>query len=157
MRCQNCTRAFQAVMIPSPPKAVEGTDNYCCFGFFHLGFSGNVDEPKNDVVEISDESGDSSGEKEKGNAVNLDTEKTKEEEVEKGGDRTGEKMQTGDEDGELGVTGNRGVVDVEMAKPEEEKVKTGEDGFLTPDVTKRATKKKKSVAKNTRKLMGTGN
>ncbi|XP_034691440.1 uncharacterized protein LOC117918708 isoform X1 [Vitis riparia] len=169
LRCQNCTRAFQAVMIPSPPKAVEGTNHYCCFGFFPLGFSGNVDEPKNDFVDISDKSEDSSGElgrKKKGNTINLDSEKPKEEEVEKGGDRTVENIKTGDVDGEFGVTGKRRVMNVERAKPEEEearkgsdgigeKVKTSEDGFLSPNVTKRPMKRK-SVAKNTKKLMGTG-
>ncbi|XP_034691441.1 uncharacterized protein LOC117918708 isoform X2 [Vitis riparia] len=133
------------------------------------GFSGNVDEPKNDFVDISDKSEDSSGElgrKKKGNTINLDSEKPKEEEVEKGGDRTVENIKTGDVDGEFGVTGKRRVMNVERAKPEEEearkgsdgigeKVKTSEDGFLSPNVTKRPMKRK-SVAKNTKKLMGTG-
>ncbi|KAK6156723.1 hypothetical protein DH2020_010971 [Rehmannia glutinosa] len=40
LRCQNCTRAFQAVVIPSPPPTVDGQEVYfCCWGFMPLGFS----------------------------------------------------------------------------------------------------------------------
>ncbi|KAL0454354.1 UNVERIFIED_CONTAM: Chaperone protein DnaJ [Sesamum latifolium] len=40
LRCQNCKRAFQAVVIPSPPPIVDGQDGYfCCWGFLPLGFS----------------------------------------------------------------------------------------------------------------------
>ncbi|KAK6136244.1 hypothetical protein DH2020_030007 [Rehmannia glutinosa] len=40
LRCQNCTRAFQAVVIPSPPPTVDGQEAYfCCWGFMPLGFS----------------------------------------------------------------------------------------------------------------------
>lgn len=144
-------------MIPSPPKPVEGTGHYYCFGVFPLGFSGIADECNNDFVDISDDTGESSGEKKKEHAVNLDAEKPKEEEMEKGDDRAGENIQTGDEDGEIGVKEKGGLMNVEMAKPEGDKVKTSEDddGFLTPDVNK-ISMKKKSVAKNTKKLMGTG-
>ncbi|KAJ7946779.1 Chaperone dnaJ-domain containing protein [Quillaja saponaria] len=41
LRCQNCHRAFHAVMIPSPP--ITGKDsNFCCWGFFPIGISGNA-------------------------------------------------------------------------------------------------------------------
>ncbi|KAI3448234.1 hypothetical protein Pfo_004899 [Paulownia fortunei] len=40
LRCQNCKRAFQAVVIPSPPPIVDGQEGYfCCWGFLPLGFS----------------------------------------------------------------------------------------------------------------------
>ncbi|KAK8622325.1 hypothetical protein V6N13_117247 [Hibiscus sabdariffa] len=42
LRCQTkeCRRAFHAVAIPSPP--LDGKDtNFCCWGFYPLGFSGN--------------------------------------------------------------------------------------------------------------------
>lgn len=40
LRCQNCKKAFQAVVIPSPPPMVDGQDGYfCCWGFLPLGFS----------------------------------------------------------------------------------------------------------------------
>ncbi|KAK9266165.1 hypothetical protein L1049_000012 [Liquidambar formosana] len=43
LRCQNCQRAFQAVMIPSPPVVDSDKDAYfCCWGFFPLGYSGNA-------------------------------------------------------------------------------------------------------------------
>ncbi|XVF36598.1 hypothetical protein REPUB_Repub19eG0070900 [Reevesia pubescens] len=43
LRCQNCERAFQAVLVPTLPPLVPGKDAYyCCWGFFPLGFvSGN--------------------------------------------------------------------------------------------------------------------
>ncbi|KAH6773224.1 hypothetical protein C2S52_003916 [Perilla frutescens var. hirtella] len=40
LKCQNCKKAFQAVVIPSPPPIVEGQDSYfCCWGFLPFGFS----------------------------------------------------------------------------------------------------------------------
>ncbi|PIN17676.1 hypothetical protein CDL12_09656 [Handroanthus impetiginosus] len=40
LRCQNCKKAFQAVVIPSPPPIVDGQEGYfCCWGFLPLGFS----------------------------------------------------------------------------------------------------------------------
>ncbi|KAL7082530.1 hypothetical protein ACP275_14G104300 [Erythranthe tilingii] len=40
LRCQNCKRAFQGVVIPSPPPVVDGKDGYfCCWGFMPMGFS----------------------------------------------------------------------------------------------------------------------
>ncbi|KAA8536410.1 hypothetical protein F0562_028888 [Nyssa sinensis] len=40
LRCQNCQRAFQAIVIPSPPSIFEGNEAYyCCWGFFPLGVS----------------------------------------------------------------------------------------------------------------------
>ncbi|OAY58045.1 uncharacterized protein LOC110610094 [Manihot esculenta] len=40
LRCQNCQRAFHAVLIPSLPPLVPGRDAYyCCWGFFPLGFT----------------------------------------------------------------------------------------------------------------------
>ncbi|KAH6767025.1 hypothetical protein C2S52_018008 [Perilla frutescens var. hirtella] len=40
MRCQNCKKAFQAVVIPSPPPVVDGQEGYfCCWGFLPMGFS----------------------------------------------------------------------------------------------------------------------
>ncbi|KAG6432998.1 hypothetical protein SASPL_104600 [Salvia splendens] len=40
LRCQNCKKAFQAVVIPSPPPVVDGQDGYfCCWGFIPMGFS----------------------------------------------------------------------------------------------------------------------
>ncbi|KAJ7968300.1 DnaJ domain containing protein [Quillaja saponaria] len=41
LRCQNCRRAFHAVMIPSPPITGKET-NFCCWGYFPLGISGNA-------------------------------------------------------------------------------------------------------------------
>lgn len=39
LRCQNCSRAFHAIMVPSPPPVIEGEDAYfCSWGFFPLGF-----------------------------------------------------------------------------------------------------------------------
>ncbi|GMJ05572.1 hypothetical protein HRI_004226400 [Hibiscus trionum] len=42
LRCQTkeCRRAFHAVVIPSPPLNGKDT-NFCCWGFYPLGFSGN--------------------------------------------------------------------------------------------------------------------
>ncbi|XP_051132499.1 uncharacterized protein LOC127252387 [Andrographis paniculata] len=40
LRCQNCSSAFQAVVIPSPPPNNDGEERYfCCWGFQPLGFS----------------------------------------------------------------------------------------------------------------------
>lgn len=40
LRCQNCRKAFEGVVIPSPPPIVDGQGGYfCCWGFFPLGFS----------------------------------------------------------------------------------------------------------------------
>lgn len=40
LRCQNCQRAFQAVVIQTLPPTVPGKDAYyCCWGFFPMGFS----------------------------------------------------------------------------------------------------------------------
>ncbi|KAL8540525.1 hypothetical protein ACS0TY_001960 [Phlomoides rotata] len=40
LRCQNCRKAFEAVVIPSPPPIMDGQGGYfCCWGFFPLGFS----------------------------------------------------------------------------------------------------------------------
>lgn len=40
LRCQNCRKAFEGVVIPSPPPIVDGQEGYfCCWGFFPLGFS----------------------------------------------------------------------------------------------------------------------
>ncbi|GFP86802.1 Dnaj homolog subfamily b member 5 [Phtheirospermum japonicum] len=45
MRCPNCKRAFQSVVIPSPPPTVDGQDAYyCCWGFIPLGFSMDIYE-----------------------------------------------------------------------------------------------------------------
>ncbi|KAK8313974.1 hypothetical protein E1A91_D01G146200v1 [Gossypium mustelinum] len=44
-RCQNCERAFHAVLIPTLPPLVPGQEAYyCCWAFFPLGFvSGSQD------------------------------------------------------------------------------------------------------------------
>ncbi|KAM7251902.1 hypothetical protein ACFE04_023785 [Oxalis oulophora] len=43
LRCQNCKRAFQAVAIASPPVTAGNKNEYfCCWGFFPLGFSGDL-------------------------------------------------------------------------------------------------------------------
>ncbi|KAL8464740.1 hypothetical protein ACS0TY_034302 [Phlomoides rotata] len=40
LRCQTCRKAFEGVVIPSPPPIVDGQGGYlCCWGFFPLGFS----------------------------------------------------------------------------------------------------------------------
>ncbi|XP_047979329.1 uncharacterized protein LOC125221247 [Salvia hispanica] len=40
LRCHNCKKAFQAVVIPSPPAQLDGQDGYfCCWGFILMGFS----------------------------------------------------------------------------------------------------------------------
>ncbi|CAA0812404.1 Chaperone DnaJ-domain superfamily protein [Striga hermonthica] len=40
LRCQNCKKAFQAVVIPSPPPVLDGREEYfCCWGFLPMGFS----------------------------------------------------------------------------------------------------------------------
>ncbi|GAB2265300.1 hypothetical protein Dimus_000364, partial [Dionaea muscipula] len=40
LRCQNCQRAFHAVVVQSLPPRVLGKEAYyCCWGFFPLGFS----------------------------------------------------------------------------------------------------------------------
>ncbi|GER30416.1 chaperone DnaJ-domain superfamily protein [Striga asiatica] len=40
LRCQNCTKAFQAVVIPSPPPVLNGREEYFyCWGFLPMGFS----------------------------------------------------------------------------------------------------------------------
>ncbi|KAL3538699.1 hypothetical protein ACH5RR_002065 [Cinchona calisaya] len=40
LRCQNCRRAFQGVVIPSPPPIVDGQDGYfCSWGLMPLGVS----------------------------------------------------------------------------------------------------------------------
>ncbi|KAL3620979.1 hypothetical protein CASFOL_035891 [Castilleja foliolosa] len=45
MRCRNCKRAFQSVVIPSPPPTVDGQDAYfCCWGFMPMGFSMDIYE-----------------------------------------------------------------------------------------------------------------
>ena len=44
LRCQNCGKAFQALVIPSPPVA-ENASTFCCWGFFPLGFSPNAKGP----------------------------------------------------------------------------------------------------------------
>lgn len=41
LRCQNCAKAFQAVVIPSPPVA-DSASTFCCWGFFPLGVSANA-------------------------------------------------------------------------------------------------------------------
>ncbi|KAA8545659.1 hypothetical protein F0562_020890 [Nyssa sinensis] len=48
LRCQNCERAFQAVMIPSPPSISVGKEAYFwCWGFFPLGVSmSNLEKSK---------------------------------------------------------------------------------------------------------------
>ncbi|CAK9174092.1 unnamed protein product [Ilex paraguariensis] len=48
LRCQNCKRAFQAVVISSPPPIVDGKEAYfCSWGFFPLGVSAlNLDKNK---------------------------------------------------------------------------------------------------------------
>ncbi|XVE55600.1 hypothetical protein DITRI_Ditri03aG0172000 [Diplodiscus trichospermus] len=39
LRCQNCERAFHAVLIPTLPPLVPGKEAYyCCWAFFPLGF-----------------------------------------------------------------------------------------------------------------------
>ncbi|KAI4389473.1 hypothetical protein MLD38_001695 [Melastoma candidum] len=39
LRCEGCQRAFQAILIESPPPAVPGKEAYnCCWGMFPLGF-----------------------------------------------------------------------------------------------------------------------
>ncbi|XP_048135141.1 uncharacterized protein LOC115746589 [Rhodamnia argentea] len=39
LKCQNCKRAFQAVVIPSPPVSEKDT-HFSCWGFFPIGFPG---------------------------------------------------------------------------------------------------------------------
>lgn len=149
--CQRCKRAFQAVVIPLPPNSVDDTSYYCSFGVFPLGFSGNVDEL---------------GSQEQGNAMGVDSHGKPDEEKVKGGDRTGENIIILDDDEDFEVPGNAGVVNVGRAKQKEEEVKQGsasidenirtsEDGFASLSVAKRPMRKK-SVAKNTKKLMGSG-
>lgn len=40
LRCQNCTKAFHGVEIPSPPPTIPGKIDayFCCLGCFRLGF-----------------------------------------------------------------------------------------------------------------------
>ncbi|EOY15443.1 PREDICTED: uncharacterized protein LOC18591802 [Theobroma cacao] len=39
LRCQNCQRAFHAILIPTLPPLVPGKEAYyCCWAFFPLGF-----------------------------------------------------------------------------------------------------------------------
>ncbi|KAM5575423.1 hypothetical protein ABKV19_014397 [Rosa sericea] len=41
LRCQNCKRGFEAVLVPNLPPMVQGQDAYyCCWGFFPMGFVG---------------------------------------------------------------------------------------------------------------------
>ncbi|KAM1135024.1 hypothetical protein FF1_044051 [Malus domestica] len=41
LRCQNCKRGFEAVVVPNLPPMVQGQDAYyCCWGFFPMGFVG---------------------------------------------------------------------------------------------------------------------
>ncbi|KAL6176809.1 hypothetical protein ACLB2K_053442 [Fragaria x ananassa] len=41
LRCQNCKRGFEAVVVPNLPPMVHGQDAYyCCWGFFPLGYVG---------------------------------------------------------------------------------------------------------------------
>lgn len=43
LKCQNCRKAFQGVIIPSPPPVVDGQDVYfCCWGLMPLGVSMEV-------------------------------------------------------------------------------------------------------------------
>lgn len=42
LRCQNCKRAFHAVVISSPPVMENGEANFCCWAYFPLGISRNV-------------------------------------------------------------------------------------------------------------------
>lgn len=45
LRCQNCKRAFQAVLLPSLPPLVQGQEAYyCCWGFFPMGFAAQYTE-----------------------------------------------------------------------------------------------------------------
>ncbi|KGN60258.1 uncharacterized protein LOC101205646 [Cucumis sativus] len=45
LRCQNCKRAFQAVLLPSLPPLVQGQEAYyCCWGFFPMGFAAQHNE-----------------------------------------------------------------------------------------------------------------
>lgn len=42
LRCQNCKRAFNAVVIEAPPvTGSDGEVNFCCWGYFPLGFAEN--------------------------------------------------------------------------------------------------------------------
>ncbi|XP_050377118.1 uncharacterized protein LOC126794444 [Argentina anserina] len=41
LRCENCKRGFEAVVLPNLPPIVAGQDAYyCCWGFFPMGFVG---------------------------------------------------------------------------------------------------------------------
>lgn len=41
LRCQNCKRGFEAVLVPNLPPMVQGQEAYyCCWGFFPMGFVG---------------------------------------------------------------------------------------------------------------------
>ncbi|XP_050128175.1 uncharacterized protein LOC126604892 [Malus sylvestris] len=41
LRCQNCKRGFEAVVVPNLPPVVQGQEAYyCCWGFFPMGFVG---------------------------------------------------------------------------------------------------------------------
>ncbi|XP_059648001.1 uncharacterized protein LOC132294236 [Cornus florida] len=51
LRCQNCSRAFHALVIPSPPPISEGKEAYfCCWSLFPLGVSmSNLEKNKGGV------------------------------------------------------------------------------------------------------------
>ncbi|KAL6179347.1 hypothetical protein ACLB2K_050863 [Fragaria x ananassa] len=41
LRCHNCKRGFEAVVVPNLPPMVHGQDAYyCCWGFFPMGYVG---------------------------------------------------------------------------------------------------------------------
>ncbi|KAM5548367.1 hypothetical protein ABKV19_000005 [Rosa sericea] len=42
LRCQNCKRAFHAVVISTPPVMDNGEANFCCWAYFPMGLSGSV-------------------------------------------------------------------------------------------------------------------
>ncbi|CAL8997523.1 unnamed protein product [Prunus brigantina] len=43
LRCQNCKRGFEAVVVPNLPPLVQGQEAYyCCWAFFPMGFVGGT-------------------------------------------------------------------------------------------------------------------
>ncbi|KAA8530764.1 hypothetical protein F0562_005468 [Nyssa sinensis] len=164
LRCQNqnCERGYHAVVIPEPPP-IEVVENgkYWCLGFFPLGFEGGEGKGFSSwtpfapmfmgpsEVEVKEKNGVPRG-------ANVDDTDSFIE-ISDDSDNPGD---------ELGAN-NKGARKNFKTRAQTEEVKKpcgGVHGYATksvqtevPNVAKPAMKRKKSVAKNTKKLMGRGN
>ncbi|KAF5749742.1 hypothetical protein HS088_TW03G00067 [Tripterygium wilfordii] len=168
LRCEQCRRAFHGVAVPPPPDSVleEGNEGYYCgFGIFPLAYKngdfsekiennvgggddGSLGDKKEDscgglkrsldnLVEISDDSDDNGGneENEKGDIyVNLTAKGLEEEAVKEMGEKVEENVGLG----EMGCN-----------------VEESEESVLRNE-GKRPMKRVKSVARNSKKMMGKG-